>query len=200
MDLLGIRSNAPFLLFVMCLNGALFGCQKEAPPSEMVRTHEGFLDTLRARDPVALYDLSDAELHQRMEVLYQRLNRVKAWLEEPGNETWAVRFHDALILSVFQEVSSPRDLFVAVVDFHAIDFDGSSSEGLQLETVEFDGERATVKTVGRQSFSYGKDDSGTWRSRFAIEALDMWPPYHVLLSNLTKVETFIEKSEGAAAP
>jgi len=200
MDLNRIRIIIPFLFLLAALFSSQSGCREGAPPSEMVQSHEGFLDALRSRDPVALYDLSCPELHERMETLHTRLHRVNLWLAIPENEAWAARLEEALMQAAVKDVTSPRDLFVAMVDFHAIDFDGSLSEGLQIAAVEFDGDRALVRTVDRETFSYDRDGEGVWKSRFALEALDMWPGYHVLKNNLTLVEAMISKTEASSSP
>jgi hypothetical protein len=200
MDLIRIRAFIPFLFLMIGFVSNLSGCREDAPPPEMVTSHEDFLDALRSRDPVALYDLSCSELHERMETLHTRLGRVEVWLAIPENEPWAVRLQDALMRPALKDVTSARDLFVAIADFHSIDFDGSLSEGLQIATVEFDGEKAMVRTLDRETFSYDRDEEGVWKSRFALDALDMWPGYHVLKSNLTLVEGMIAKTEGTSSP
>lgn len=163
----------------------------------MIRAYENVIDGVKSGDSGALYEMSRNEFHRLFEAHALRLNTVHREIEKKENRLDAKKLRKALLMTGLRFPVEGKDVFRALVDLNGIEMGPAVESGLMVDEITIEKDRATLRTLGGESFSFQRGGEGTWRTLLPERAYDLWTERATFESNLTKVEAALSVQGGS---
>ncbi|MFT5432416.1 MAG: hypothetical protein ACI9OJ_003115, partial [Myxococcota bacterium] len=193
-----MRLRTSILLPALLVSGLTTACQKQEHDPSLAAAFEEFASAIRAQDAGRLWDLSPAELHDRLDTLYEELSDVIDSVKNQYPQSDREAALQNLAADRVAGVTSGKELFIAFLALDALSTSPAVARGLEIESTRLTGPEGTVITRGGETFLFVREGDG-WRCTSLLAQFESFPSLRTLRANMQTAKSNIETWSKATA-